>query len=170
LPFVADLSMAMATVIGCGNPTRSDDGVAGEVLRLVAARGAAADPANVRLLDAGTDGVAVMFAARGCRRLLIVDACRIGAEPGAIFEVPGDELGDRDAPPLAAHEFRWDHAIAAGRRILRDAFPADVTVFLIEAGSLDFGLGLTPLVAASAVRVADRICAVLDARVPEPIA
>jgi hydrogenase maturation protease len=158
--------MAMTAIIGCGNPTRSDDGVAGEVLRLIAARDIAKDPTIVRLFDAGTDGVAVMFAARGCRRLLIVDACRTGAEPGAVFEVPGDELGNRHAPPLAAHEFRWDHAVAAGRHILRDDFPADVTVFLIEAGSLDFGLGLTPPAAASALRVADRIAALLGAAMP----
>jgi Ni,Fe-hydrogenase maturation factor len=30
--------------------------------------------------------MAVMFAARGCDRLIIVDACRSGAEPLAAFE------------------------------------------------------------------------------------
>jgi hydrogenase maturation protease len=81
-------------VIGCGNPTRSDDGIGGEVLRLIAARGISNVPRGLTLLDAGTDGAAVMFAARFCRRLIIVDACRTGAEPGAVFEVPGDELCD----------------------------------------------------------------------------
>lgn len=147
----------MMAVIACGNPTRRDDGVAGEVLRRLAPH--ASD--GTRLLDAGTDGVAVMFAARGCRRLVIVDACRTGAEPGAVFEVPGAELEPGHAPPLATHEFRWDHAIAAGRRIYRDDFPADVTVFLIEAESLDFGIGLSPPVAASAAIVADRIAGLL---------
>ncbi|HEY1797630.1 MAG TPA: hydrogenase maturation protease, partial [Stellaceae bacterium] len=122
----------MIAVIGCGNPARRDDGVAGEVLRRLAPL--ASD--RTKLLDAGTDGVAVMFAARGCRRLVIVDACRTGAEPGAVFEVPGAELEPDHAPPLATHDFRWDHAIAAGRRIYRDNFPSDVTVFLIEAESL----------------------------------
>ena len=36
--------------------------------------------------------MAAMFAARGCRTLIIVDASRSGSEPGAIFEVPGAEL------------------------------------------------------------------------------
>ena len=74
----------MIAVIGCGNPNRRDDGVAGEVLGLLAPQIAGA----VRLFDAGTDGVAVMFAARGCRRLIVVDACSTGAVPGAVFEVP----------------------------------------------------------------------------------
>lgn len=153
-------------VIGCGNPTRGDDGVGAEVLRLLALRGLGETPSE-RLLDAGTDGVAVMFAARGCRRLIVVDACRSGAEPGAVFELPGEEIAGQlasgDAPPLAAHEFRWDHALDAGRRIFRDEFPGDVTVFLIEAGALGFGVGLTPPVAAAAARVADRIAVLAGA-------
>jgi hydrogenase maturation protease len=156
----------MIAIIGCGNFNRCDDGVGGEVLRLLAARGMAGEPSRIKLLDAGTDGAAVMFAARGCRRLIVIDACRTGADPGAIFEVPGDELADCDGPPLATHEFRWDHATAAGRRIFRDAFPAEVIVFLIEAESLSFGIGLSPRVAAAAAKVAERIAALATAALP----
>lgn len=156
----------MIAVVGCGNANRRDDGVGGEILRLLARRDVGGDPSRVVLLDAGTDGVAVMFAARGCRRLIVIDACRTGADPGAVFEVPGDELADGDGPPLATHEFRWDHAIAAGRRIFRDEFPAEVTVFLVEAELLAFGIGLTPSVAAAAVNVADRVAGLIHASLP----
>jgi hydrogenase maturation protease len=149
-------------IIGCGNRCRRDDGAGGEVLDLLAARGLGCDPSKVRLLDAGTDGVGVMFAARGCRRLIVVDACRTGAAPGTVFEVPGSELNRGEAPPLATHEFRWDHAIAAGRRIFRDDFPTDVMVFLIEAESVDFGADVGPRVAVAAAKVADRIAARLE--------
>jgi hydrogenase maturation protease len=155
-------SPAAIAVIACGNPTRADDGVGGEVLRRLAASGIGADPANVKLLDAGTDGVAVIIAARGCGRLIVIDACRSGAEPGTVFEFPGNELGDKPGRPLATHDFRWDDAVAAGRRIFGDEFPADVTVFLIEAHSIEIGLGLTPAVAAAAAKLADRIAALLD--------
>ena len=153
---------ASVAVIGCGNPTRTDDGVGGEVLRRLAGCGYGADPTRVKLLDAGTDGVAVIFAARGCRRLIVVDACRSGSEPGAVFEIPGSEFADAPARPLATHDFRWEDAIAAGRRIFGAEFPADVTVFLIEAQSLDFGIGLTPIVWAAAAKAANRIATLLD--------
>ena len=138
LQVMADLIFAPANpaavaVIACGNPTRTDDGVGAEVLRRLAACGHGADPTRVKLLDAGTDGVAVIFAARGCRQLIVVDACRSGSEPGTVFELPGSELQDTASRPLATHDFRWEDAIAAGRRIFRDEFPTDVTVFLIEA-------------------------------------
>jgi hydrogenase maturation protease len=148
---------APIAIIGCGNRCRRDDGVGGEVLDQLGARGLARDPSKIRLFDAGTDGIGVMFAARGCRRLIVVDACRTGADPGAVFEVPGHELNDGEGPPLATHEFRWDHAIAAGRRIFRDDFPDEVKVFLIEAESVAFGVGLSPRAVIAAGKVADRI-------------
>jgi hydrogenase maturation protease len=164
---MADLTLrpaspATVAIIACGNPTRTDDGVGGEVLRRLAACGLAADPTRVKLLDAGTDGVAVIFAARGCRQLIVIDACRSGSEPGAVFELPGSELADRPSRPLATHDFRWEDALAAGRRICGSEFPSDVTVFLIEAQSLDFGLGLTPIVWAAAAKAANRIATLLD--------
>jgi hydrogenase maturation protease len=151
-------------VIGCGNPNRSDDGVGPQVVRTLRERGIASD--DVRLLDAGTDGMAVIFAARGCRMLLIIDACRSGSEPGAVFEVPGAELEQQYQPSLNLHDFRWDHALHAGRLLLRDDFPTDVTVLLIEAENVDFGVGLSPAVSAAACKVVDRVEALILARKP----
>jgi hydrogenase maturation protease len=148
---------AHTAIIGCGNPNRRDDGAGQEVLRLLGPQiPAGAD--RIRLLDAGTDGMAVMFAARGCESLIIVDACRSGSAAGAIFEVPGAELEQpRPGGSFTLHDFRWDHALHAGRQIFREAFPADVTVYLIEAGSVDLGIGLSEQVAAAAAQVADKI-------------
>jgi hydrogenase maturation protease len=151
----------MIAVIGCGNPNRSDDGVGPEVVRALRARG---EGDGVRLLDAGTDGIAVIFAARGCRTLIIIDACRSGSEPGAIFEVPGAEFEQKYQPSLNLHDFRWDHALHAGRMLLRDDFPADVTVLLIEAANLDFGVGLSPAVSEAAAKAADRVEGLIRAR------
>lgn len=153
----------MIAVVACGNPNRSDDGVGLTVLQLLKSRALARDPL-VRLLDAGTDGMTAMFAARGCRTLIIIDACQSGSEPGAIFEVPGSELTQRYAPGLNLHDFRWDHALFAGKAIFRDAFPDDVVVFLIEAQRLDLGLAISEPLAGAASKVADRIEALVLAR------
>jgi hydrogenase maturation protease len=163
LPAMADLAaipspdgVPAIAVIGCGNPNRRDDGVGGEVLRQLAPQLRARADA-VRLLDAGTDGMGVMFAARGCTALILIDACRSGSEPGAIFQLPGAELAAPHPPSLTLHDFRWDHALYAGRRIFAADFPSDVTVFLIEAESVDLGIGLSPPVAEAASRVAAMI-------------
>jgi hydrogenase maturation protease len=155
MPAVADLTAMSCAIIGCGNPNRCDDGVAARVLHLL--HGAIGKHKGVRLLDAGTDGMRVMFAARGCRALIIIDACRSGSEVGAIFEVLGAELAQPPPDSFNLHDFRWDHALYAGRRIFAGDFPAEVTVFLIEAGRVEYGTELSPPVAAAADRVAAMI-------------
>lgn len=149
------------SVIGCGNPNRRDDGVGPVVIELLRAR---ALPAGVRLFDAGTDGMSVLYRARGSDRLAIVDARVPDSAPGAVFEVPGLDLEAQPPASFNLHDFRWDHALFAGRKIYGADFPEDVTVFLIEAESLDLGLGLSTSVEAAAIKVADRICALAASR------
>jgi len=155
----------MIAVIGCGNPNRSDDGVGPRIIEDLQSR--RFERPGVRLFDAGTDGMGAMFAARGCRTLIIVDACRSNSEPGAVYEVPGPELERSYAPSLNLHDFRWDHALHAGRQIFRDDFPADVTVLLIEAQTIDLGIGLSPAVDAAAALVVDRIETLIASRLSE---
>jgi hydrogenase maturation protease len=160
----------MLVVIGCGNTNRRDDGVGVLVARRLLAAGVRHAGA-VEIFDAGTNGMDVMFQARGARKLVIVDACTSGSEPGAVFEVPGSELANRPAPSYTLHDFRWDHALYAGRQIWGDAFPSDVTVFLVEASDLGFGLDLSAPVACAAEIVEERITAVISAYVAtEPTA
>lgn len=159
----------MLTIIGCGNPTRGDDGLGPFVARRLQTHVASFGRSDVRAFDAGTDGMAVMFAARGTDELVIVDAARTGVEPGAIYEVPGDVLARDYAPSLNLHDFRWDHALAAGRRIYAEAFPRVVTVVLVEVASTAYGLDLSEPVAAAAERVIERLEALVAtyaARVP----
>jgi len=147
----------MIAVIGCGNTNRSDDGVGPKVISALRAKRDLGPPEVVQLFDAGTDGTAVMFAARGCSSLIVVDACRPFGQPGAIYEVPGEELEQSYQPSLNLHDFRWDHALHTGRQIYRESFPKDVTVYLIEAENLDLGLTLSPAVERAATILAERI-------------
>jgi hydrogenase maturation protease len=158
----------MIAVVGCGNANRRDDGAGPEVIRILRSRDLEARTAGLRLIDAGTDGMAAMFAARGCRFLILVDACRSGSEPGAVFELPGSEVEQRHAPALNLHDFRWDHALYAGRRMFKEDFPDDVVVLLVEAQDVDFGLELSPPASAAARIVADRVEALVRSRALPP--
>jgi hydrogenase maturation protease len=153
---MADLNQPDIVVIGCGNPNRSDDGVGPTVIALLRARGL---PENVRLFDAGTDGMAVIYRAKGASHLVIIDARKPAGSPGAVYEVPGELLAAPPKPNQGLHDFRWDHALYAGHMIYKDAFPKTVSVFLIEAASLDLGLDLGPDVSRAAHLVADQIVA-----------
>jgi hydrogenase maturation protease len=159
----------MIAVIGCGNPNRRDDGVGPAVIRALKDR-AAVETASARLIDVGTDGMAAMFAARGCRSLIIVDACRSQSPPGAVFEVPGEELERSYEPGLNLHDFRWDHALHVGRMIFREDFPSDVTVLLVEVESVDFGIDLSPTVSTALTIVVERIERLIRSRLSDQAA
>lgn len=147
----------MMTIIGCGNTNRSDDGVGVYVARRLQEQLGHYPTSCLRIFDAGTAGMDVMFQARGSSALIIVDANLSGSKPGDIFEVPGEELANIKDPGYNLHDFRWDHALYAGKKIFKEEFPDDVTVYLIEAGNIDMGLSLTDKVSEAGDRVVEKI-------------
>jgi hydrogenase maturation protease len=143
----------MLTIIGCGNLNRNDDAVGVIIAQQLQEFIAKNHYPHVQVYDCGTNGMEVMFQARGSKQLIIIDASSTGSEPGAIFKVPGKELEALPEPSYNLHNFRWDNALAAGRKIFQNEFPDEVTVYLIEAANLDFGLELSPVVQYAAAKV-----------------
>jgi hydrogenase maturation protease len=144
---------ARIVVIGCGNPTRSDDGVGCAVIHALQTRRPSLPP-HIELIDAGTGGMDVMFKVRDAARVVIVDACRSGSEPGAIFRLPAAEAVSPAPPAHTLHSLRWDHALYAAGRMYGESFLDHVEVMLIEAMSLEFGLELTAPVSHAAHKAA----------------
>lgn len=151
----------MLTIIGCGNLNRRDDGVGVRVAQRLAAFLVRQPNPAVRVYDAGTGGMDVMFRARGTRSLVLIDASSTGSTPGAVYEVPGDELAALPEPGQGLHDFRWEHALYAGQKIFRDEFPRDVQVVLIEAADLSLGVGLSDAVE----RAMDGVIVTLEKRI-----
>ncbi len=147
----------MLTVIGCGNTNRTDDGAGVQAARrLRTSLGTRADK-HVRVIDAGTAGVETMLEAADSRALIYIDACIGKAEPGSVLELCGDQLAQARHSGVSLHDFRWDHALRLARELYKDDFPDDVTVYLIEAESVDFGTQLSACVDAAVDDVVGRI-------------
>ena len=149
-------------VIGCGNLLRGDDAAGPVLIRRMWDRGL---PDGVQCVDGGTDGMAVAFQMRGVEHVILVDACTSGSEPGAVFEMPGSEV--ENLPPLTditMHAFRWDHAIAFGRWLLKDDYPENVTAYLIEGKHFEVGEGLSPPVDRAVDQLVDRLLERLGTR------
>ncbi len=151
----------MLTIIGCGNLNRSDDAVGAIIAQRLQQYLAEHPHPYVQVYDCGTAGMEVMFQARGCKKLIIIDASSTGSEPGAMFKVPGKELETLPEPSYNLHDFRWDNALAAGRKIFKDDFPKEVTVYLIEAENLGLGLELSPAIKSSADLLFEELSAII---------
>ncbi|MDM9379713.1 hydrogenase maturation protease [Chlorogloeopsis sp. ULAP01] len=152
----------MLTIIGCGNLNRSDDAIGVIIAQRLQQYLAEHPHSHVQVYDCGTAGMEVMFRARGSKQLIIIDASATGSEAGAVFKVPGKELEALPEPSYNLHDFRWDHALAAGRKIFANDFPQEVIVYLIEAANLDFGWELSPVVKHSADLVFAEIIAIIS--------
>ncbi len=131
----------MIAIVGCGNLLRGDDGVGPILIRRLWEIGC---PSFIKLADGGTAGMDILFQIKGVKEVIIIDACKTGAEPGTIFEVPGEEFENIPLPQqLNLHAFRWDHAISVGRWLLKEEFPKSITVYLIEVENIDYGMELS---------------------------
>jgi hydrogenase maturation protease len=142
-------------IIGCGNLLRGDDAVGPIFVRHLWSRGL---PEGVRCADGGTGGMDVAFQMKGVPHVILVDACSSGSEPGAMFKLPGSEV--EHLPPLAGinlHAFRWDHALAFARWLLKDKYPEKITVYLIEGETFTIGEVLSPSVESAMHRLADML-------------
>jgi hydrogenase maturation protease len=149
-------------IIGCGNLLRGDDAIGPVLIRRMWERGL---PDHVHCADGGTGGMDVAFQMRGVRHVILVDACQSGSQPGSLFEVPGEEV--EQLPPdegMNLHAFRWDHAIAFGRWLLKDDYPEKVTVYLIEGQQYNVGQPLSLAVDAAIERLVDKLFEVVTTK------
>jgi len=138
-------------IVGCGNLLRGDDGVGPVLIRHLWERGI---PDGAGIVDGGTAGMDVAFRMKGARKVVIIDAASTDAEPGTIYRVPGPAIAELPAlEGLHTHSFRWDHALAFANWLLKDEYPQDVTVFLIEAANVDPGMDLSPKVSTAMEQV-----------------
>ncbi|MEZ5285145.1 MAG: hydrogenase maturation protease [Vicinamibacterales bacterium] len=81
--------MSRTLIVGCGNILRGDDAVGPVLVRHLWERTL---PPHVICADGGTGGMDVAFKMRGMDEVILVDACATGAEPGTLYEVPGEEV------------------------------------------------------------------------------
>ncbi len=132
-------------IIGIGNLLRSDDGVG-----IHAAQALAADPPpGVEVVDAGTDVLSALPFLESADSVLIIDAVQAGGAPGTIYRFAENEIpAQRAASSAHAGNLlaaRWLQA--PGTR-----WP-EILILGVEPRDLDYGLDLSPPVAAILPRV-----------------
>jgi hydrogenase maturation protease len=136
-------------VVGIGNALRSDDGAgvyAADHLR-VAAGGAP----DVTVLDGGTLSFSLLPHLDATSALIALDTARHGAAPGSICIREGSAFDDFvSRSGRSTSELRLADLIYAAR--LAGRLPARRVFIGIEPGRVDWGLELTPAVAAALPR------------------
>jgi len=129
-------------VLGLGNLLLGDDAAGLRLLELLSGEGSRP---GVEFIDGGTQGLALMGYLENRAGVLILDAVGMGAPPGSVHVLRGEELaGWRARAPGSAHE---GNALALLETMrLLDTAPPAVVVVGIEPEILRTGIGLSDAV------------------------
>ncbi len=135
-------------ILGIGNMLMADDGIG-----VHAAQALAADPPpGVEVIDAGTDFLSALTFLEKFKRVLIIDAVQAGGAPGTIYCLTETEISThRSSTPAHA-----TNLLAARWLLPADAKWPDILILGVEPAVLEYGLELSPPVAAALPRIEAR--------------
>jgi len=140
-------------VIGVGNPYRRDDGFGPVVISLLRERGLP----GVVLAECEGDLSSLIELWGGASLAVVVDTVRARpSRPGRVHRISAYHPAAAGTQAAASsHGLGLGEAVSLARAL--DRMPARLLLFAVEAGDLDYGLGLTPAVSAAADQVAAEI-------------
>jgi hydrogenase maturation protease len=130
-------------VLGVGNVLLQDEGVGVHAVRELAKQGY---PPEVEIVDGGTAGLDLLYLIEEASRLIIIDAVNNNAEPGTIFKFNPEEL-EEFIPAISnsLHDVGLLEVLHLGK--VMGILPPTV-VFGMQPAVIDWGMDLTPQVAA----------------------
>ena len=132
-------------ILGVGNVLMADDGVGIHAVRALAAN----PPAGACVVDAGTDFLSALPYLERARRVLVLDAVRGGAAPGALHRLVPADIALRSAA-AGAHVT----SVLEARRFLPSSAPwPEITVLGVEPATVGYGLALSTPVAQALPRL-----------------
>lgn len=139
-------------VIGVGHEFRGDDAVG----LIVARQLKAMCPNGVTIIEAHTDGAALIEMWTGAGEVIIVDTVQSGAEPGRLHRF---DVHQQPMPfqwfGCSTHGFNVAEAIELARTL--DRLPPRLIVYGIEGTSFEIGQAVSPAVMSSAQALARRL-------------
>lgn len=151
-------SLLKTAIMGFGNPVRSDDAVGCYVIEQLQQKGIESD--TISLFDMGTGAFEVLFKLLGHSRIIIVDAVINTGEPvGTLYKVPAHEIQGaiQDDPMVFLHSIKWDQALSYAKKIMRENYPDDITVYLVSVDNTRIEIELSDEVRQAGDKVVDYI-------------
>ena len=145
-------------VLGLGNLLMSDDGLGSRVISELERRFLPCE--QVSFLDGGTLGLDLLPRLEGIDKLLIIDALQMGAEPGLVFRLEGEEVPRAFANKLSVHQMGLQDLLAVAE--LQGHLPRELVVIGAQSAEIEMVMELSPPVEAAFNEVVSRVLAELE--------
>jgi hydrogenase maturation protease len=127
-------------VLGLGNALMADDALGVRAVEELQSH--YRFPAGVSVVDGGTLGLDLLPRFEGVKRLLIIDALEMGAAPGTVFRLSGEEVPRAFADKLSVHQVGVQDLLAVAE--LQGHLPEELVVWGVQPASVELGLELSP--------------------------
>jgi hydrogenase maturation protease len=140
-------------VLGLGNILLGDEGVGVRVVERL--QELYHFPPEVQVLDGGTLALDLLPYVEDADRLLVIDALEMGAEPGTVARLEGDQVPAFLSVKISPHQMGLADLLAAAR--LRNFYPQELVLWGVQPGAMSVGLELSGPVAAQVEVLVDRV-------------
>jgi hydrogenase maturation protease len=129
-------------VLGLGNLVHSDDGAGVHAIHRLQKDERV--PADVVLIDGGTQGLSLLPHISGFRRMLVIDAVDAGEAPGTLLRVEGRALENMPGKP-SVHQLGFADLMVT-MKLLGDV-PEEIVVLGVQPESTEWSVELSASVA-----------------------
>jgi hydrogenase maturation protease len=129
-------------VLGLGNMLLEDDGIGSAAVTMLNTRYDA--PPGVRVYDGGTLGLSLLPYVQEADAVILVDAVKTDALPGALVRLDGSDVGPAVATRLSPHQVGVSDLLDGARWL--DQYPHHVVLLGLVPASMDLSVELSPRV------------------------
>jgi len=127
-------------IAGLGNLILMDDGVGVHAIQELQKN----PPAGAVVAEVGTQVLGALHLLEWADKILAIDAMQAGEAPGTVYAFGTDDV-DQGGIQASLHELN----LLAALNFLQDKAKPEIVIFGVEPEKIDFGLELTPAVAAA---------------------
>lgn len=130
----------LVTILGIGNILMGDEGFGVHFARWFSKRYRATD--EVKIIDGGTLGYALLDIICSCDHLIVVDVLKVQDTPGSIYRFNKEEMELHMPPPTTAHEVTFPDVLFKSE--LMGESPETIFLCIVPQDYKDLRMEMTP--------------------------
>jgi hydrogenase maturation protease len=154
------MRMPRALIVCIGNSLIADDALGWAVFERLEERRL---PQSVRVEFLELGGIRLLDILDGEDLLIVVDAVRLGSDPGTLHVLDWQDLPEAEGLPVTSHDIGLSEAIRIGRVLFPEKMPQRIILVGVEGKCFDqCGVGMTPQVEEAVKDAMDSVIGILS--------
>ncbi len=124
-------------IVGIGNLLCRDEGIGVHIIQEMEKMQL---PNHIELLDIGTSTMDLISYLEGVKKLIVLDAMKLGEAPGTIYRCKPEDLLPKGEGPVSLHDIGVIETLTMAKKM---GMEIDTVIIGVEPKVLDWGMELT---------------------------